>query len=707
MSNYTFGLKNFRIFDEKGAEFEIAPITILTGSNSSGKSTVIKAIMLLKNFTEQIIKDFSKGNVSELKSYNLNLINELHNLGLFENIKNKFSESEEVTLLFSKFSWFVNGDITVEYTFINDKDSLLKSGNLKSVCCSFDNEVLFKYYTDKGVGFTQCNMALLKSHFFNFTNQAKEYNRKETLIKDFENSNGNWCDIENSKIDSYFNDQTNFLNQNNIDDNNSKNFHNFLKSDLCSITDREYTRIFNREYKQNSFFHLPFIDLIGNVDKNDIDKTLKKLIDNNNVKDEYLLDRLNRVITDFKNSKFELFFDYYFFYENLFIENIEYKDENGFSIFGRLFKSIYNELELLTLRSRILSENPEWIPYGSSKVDVKWEKIGGDDFDYEDRKFRVIFHTIQDFSFMIDDNYKTENYISKLDGFDDKEVKDFEVFLMYFGLFLHESLINLPSFISNVHFIGAERVNLQRLYTKDSNTEFTKTLFQLIRSIDDYNKLSTNRNDYKPYYFTKKWLGKDKFEIADDIEITAVEEGLGAFVKLKKDGKWGLLADEGFGVSKILAILLKIELLIIDEQIRNSLVKQRLERDRIEQKELCTIIIEEPESNLHPVLQSKLADLFDELAYKNKHEGIREYKIMYGFNFIIETHSEYFIRKTQLLVKEKGYEIAPNENPFAIHYIDRKSNSHWKMEYREDGKFVNEFGSGFFDETRNTVKKML
>jgi hypothetical protein len=29
------------------------------------------------------------------------------------------------------------------------------------------------------------------------------------------------------------------------------------------------------------------------------------------------------------------------------------------------------------------------------------------------------------------------------------------------------------------------------------------------------------------------------------------------------------------------------------------------------------------------------------------------------------------------------------------------------MEYREDGKFTNEFGSGFFDETRNIVKKMM
>lgn len=100
MDNFTFSMKNYRIFDEKGATFEIAPITILTGCNSSGKSSIIKAMMLLHDYFQQIMEDFNKGRVKSLEKYNLNFISETHNLGLFENILNKFSESEEVSFHF-------------------------------------------------------------------------------------------------------------------------------------------------------------------------------------------------------------------------------------------------------------------------------------------------------------------------------------------------------------------------------------------------------------------------------------------------------------------------------------------------------------------------------------------------------------------------------------------------------------------------------
>ena len=79
-----------------------------------------------------------------------------------------------------------------------------------------------------------------------------------------------------------------------------------------------------------------------------------------------------------------------------------------------------------------------------------------------------------------------------------------------------------------------------------------------------------------------------------------------------------------------------------------------------------------------------------------------EYKI----KFIIETHSEYIIRKSQLLVKEYGLEKDVNYNPFSVLYFneDRKV---WSMIYREDGKFKNEFGTGFFDESTNLAFDLM
>lgn len=53
--NTQFTLKNFRVFDNKqGETFDLASITILTGCNSSGKSSVVKALMLLKDFFQEL-----------------------------------------------------------------------------------------------------------------------------------------------------------------------------------------------------------------------------------------------------------------------------------------------------------------------------------------------------------------------------------------------------------------------------------------------------------------------------------------------------------------------------------------------------------------------------------------------------------------------------------------------------------------------------
>ena len=103
------------------------------------------------------------------------------------------------------------------------------------------------------------------------------------------------------------------------------------------------------------------------------------------------------------------------------------------------------------------------------------------------------------------------------------------------------------------------------------------------------------------------------------------------------------------------------------------------------------IIIEEPEQNLHPRLQSKLADLFYEL---NKN---------FGYRFLIETHSEYIIRRSQVIVANENYESEKElkeKNPFMVYYFDENNDRepYYPMEYEISGAFKNKFGEGFFDE---------
>ena len=132
------------------------------------------------------------------------------------------------------------------------------------------------------------------------------------------------------------------------------------------------------------------------------------------------------------------------------------------------------------------------------------------------------------------------------------------------------------------------------------------------------------------------------------------------------------LADKGMGTIQLVMLLLRLATLI------RKFKGQQL-----------TILLEEPEQNLHPALQSKLADLVYSL-----NKG-------FGINFVIETHSEYLIRKSQVIVADcdfKDEDQLNSQNPFRVFYIPSDDTSPYEMIYTRSGRFVNKFGEGFFDE---------
>ena len=54
---YQYKIKNFRIFDEDGVKLDMAPITILTGCNSSGKSSFVKSMLLVNKVLNKLSQD--------------------------------------------------------------------------------------------------------------------------------------------------------------------------------------------------------------------------------------------------------------------------------------------------------------------------------------------------------------------------------------------------------------------------------------------------------------------------------------------------------------------------------------------------------------------------------------------------------------------------------------------------------------------------
>lgn len=85
---YKIGLQNFRVFKEM-TDFELAPLTILTGANSSGKSSLFKALLLIGN------------NVESNSFYKLDFTGTQHNLGSFRDALNKKCSEEKNYIKFS------------------------------------------------------------------------------------------------------------------------------------------------------------------------------------------------------------------------------------------------------------------------------------------------------------------------------------------------------------------------------------------------------------------------------------------------------------------------------------------------------------------------------------------------------------------------------------------------------------------------------
>ena len=150
-----------------------------------------------------------------------------------------------------------------------------------------------------------------------------------------------------------------------------------------------------------------------------------------------------------------------------------------------------------------------------------------------------------------------------------------------------------------------------------------------------------------------------------------------------------LLADEGYGLTQLISLFIQIDIVIKENEMYSNRFQRITKIHRF-------VAIEEPEIHLHPKYQSLLADMFVE-AYQK-----------YNIHFIIETHSEYLIRKLQVLVADKENKLTPND--VSLNYVDKDENgisTNRKIEIREDGCLSAPFGTGFFDESKNLVMKMM
>lgn len=209
--------------------------------------------------------------------------------------------------------------------------------------------------------------------------------------------------------------------------------------------------------------------------------------------------------------------------------------------------------------------------------------------------------------------------------------------------------------------------------------EVAQTAIYLARNANDY--LSQTIHEYaskmgqRKHPLVLEWM--QRFGIGKDFNIQAIGGEAYLFTVTNLDGTGVDLSAKGMGSIQLMVLLLRLALFLPTEESKKSPAGPVAN----------TFIMEEPEQNLHPMLQSKLADLFYELH------------AAYGFRFIVETHSEYLVRRSQVIVGEryKTQEELDAKNPFKVYYFPSEGVP-YDMKYTLGGMFEKKFGDGFMNE---------
>ncbi len=227
-----------------------------------------------------------------------------------------------------------------------------------------------------------------------------------------------------------------------------------------------------------------------------------------------------------------------------------------------------------------------------------------------------------------------------------------------------------------IEYIYAHSVYQDSVYAKCANSsDYTK------RTIHEFYTSRISQGD-EEFSLIEDWL--EEFEIGKSLKVIPFKGDNYSLVifdkenpEITSDKRKGYpggidLADKGMGSIQIVVLLLRLATLI-----------------RKYKGQQLTILLEEPEQNLHPALQSKLAELIYQVNNK------------FGLRFIIETHSEYLVRHTQVLtakqIYEEGVDVSKVNESLKVYFLSQERGI-VDMLFLENAKFQDSFDEGFFDQ---------
>ncbi len=730
MRLHSIRLQNFRLF--KDETFEFKPLTILTGPNSSGKSTVVKALMLLQ---ENLTPPNSLGR--------LTFKNGDHKLGSFNSILTRNSQEKKV-----KFS------ITFENTFFKkkeiDKNHLFDNANFFHVQYEFEQHPT-----------PQLENGILTSYEISITVDG---NRKTILSID-KNSDENhytfFLDINwliNRILDAklfQFSPKIYLI----WDKINYQDFNTEFerrKSELKQSRDKEIQRIKNGKAQENSkkantSNRLDEIDHILNQKKFDqsIQEKITEIFEAKvqveksydyriqNLKEEK--QQLESVESkNIKNKRAELKSINNIEEIRKEIESLELEIEQFEDKRDEELRKLNDKMEEYKLNQHLSIEEQNLLEE-KYKLEYLLEEIIKTEFLEIENKYEKDIEEIREGNIRSELYNQVENAAkSFLKSVGKKTIEESVLFkpdltipeylnqLMWGDLIYSrtqdregQKVVDLIPWSDATLFIKKilekeEEQNLEPLlYSKligEGNENQLAQLF-IFKTQEILNlfsqKLSfvpvsamrgfqqrlykTNKPSYhledalsmllsmqyqkeeEKLNFIQKWV--KLFGLGEKIKAVTIE---GDFVKGvvedKEENKINI-ADMGLGIAQLVPIIIFAA---------NSIQSNSL------------ICIEEPGTHLHPNLQALLVEFIEDAIKQN-------------VQFLFETHSEYFIRKLQ-------YEVIHNKkvNPenISIRYLDFISNNSQLIQVNEkgelidnDGDIIESFGTGFLDEATKWVNK--
>ncbi len=629
------GFKNIGVF-KTYQEIELRPITILTGANNSGKSTFTKFLKLL----QQGFKNYNKDKDVDL--FDLRFPESLKkDIGSFKSIINRQSKDNSILISKSnsKIKYYLrykgieekNLFSNLFYEYNKDVEALL---NEIIITDNENNEILH----------------LKTIPYFEY----KKYNeiKPDRLIYNSPDAEDDFvwdCDLNKKNSDNFRKYIINF-----------KNVENESLEKLDSEEKKKYTN--NIKYdKLNKYKDFLFPSLLSGVVLSDKDFFNKK---------EFKNDYYSTTRKKLKSLKINTFNDFKRKYIDL--------DEK---IFFEIYKKAFKHLFLIYYEDQLKREifdvfHLNHILNGTPSINLKNidEKSLLNNID--NPLVPLLLEEIKNKDLLEQLINKTP-YAQKID------------FVKAIGDAINLNLKSIKEYIdssisSKLSYYNQNN-NVNNIYLKKDNTIKKNPFYK-------YAKMASDKKiDNKAINFINKWIKKlnvgDKFVIKD---IKVNHETIGYAFFIKKNNELYSLTETGLGVRKLLEILCKVS----TEKVKDLKEIQKKITFRHFVPDNNTIVLEEPESNLHPCFQSILAEIIVDAAW------------FYSTKYIIETHSEYFIRKLQCLTAKKA--IKPNES--IIYYfnnpdkIPKGEKQIKKITIREDGMMDEDFGEGFFDEsTRLTI----